>query len=164
MDHDSNLNDVSFIHSDVNNSIRMPSSAEQRAESFRVAMQGVVDDLDKRHLRPLQKTSYECMARCCDTAEDTAALQNCCHDCERKVQLAEKTVQLQLNDFQSRLQRCIQRCQDSAQESLPSQPKDSDVSKAQDKLANCAADCAAEYERQIPKLQRGISDRLSSIR
>ena len=141
----------------------MPPSAESRAESFRASMEKLVQELDKRHLRPLLKESYVCMSKCCDTAEDSAALQNCCHDCERKVQLAEKTVQLQLNDFQNRLQRCVQRCQDSAQESLPSQPKDSDVSKAQDKLANCAADCAVEYERQIPKMQRGLVDRLPRL-
>lgn len=34
---------------------------------------------------------------------------------------------------------------------------------AQDKLAECAADCAQEYERQIPKLQRDIVDRLKTI-
>lgn len=124
----------------------------------------MVNELDKRHLRPLQKQSYQCMAKCCDTADDTGALQSCCHDCERKVQLAEKTVQLQLNDFQARLQRCIQRCQDVAQESLPNNPKDSDVSKAQERLAVCAGDCASSSEQQIPKLQRGIADRLSSIK
>ena len=140
----------------------MPSSAEQRAENFRVAMSKLVLELDIRHLRPLQRASFECMTRCCDTAEDTATLQNCCHDCERKVQLAEKTVQLTLNDFQQRLQRCVERCQDSAQESLPSQPKDSDVSKAQEKLADCAADCAEEHGRLIPKLRRTISERLST--
>lgn len=68
----------------------MPSSAESRAESFRAAMEKMVHELDKRHLRPLQKASYVCMSKCCDTADDTAALQSCCHDCERKVQLAEK--------------------------------------------------------------------------
>jgi hypothetical protein len=166
----------------------------------------MVDELDKRHLRPLQKQSYQCMAKCCDSSDDAAALQRCTHDCERRVQLAEKAVcitfytrashaptltlaprtslvrsfarslvrsfarslvrqvQLQLNEFQSRLQRCIQRCQDVAQESLPNQPKDSDVSKAQEKLADCAADCACSSERLIPKLQRGIADRLTSIK
>lgn len=83
-----------------------------------------------------------------------------CQNCERKVQIAEKTVQISMNDFQERLQRCIQRCQDSAQESLPVNPSDKDVAKAQDKLANCAAACAQEYEKQIPKLQASIIDKL----
>ena len=69
-------------------------------------------------------------------------------------------MQISMNDFQERLQRCIQRCQDSAQESLPVNPSDKDVAKAQDKLANCAAACAQEYEKQIPKLQASIIDKL----
>lgn len=33
----------------------------------------------------------------------------------------------------------------------------------QDKLANCAADCAQEYEKKIPKLQQDIAERLKTI-
>lgn len=123
-------------------------------------MERMIEVLDKKHLRPLQKDSYECMARCCDTAATTSDLQHCCQNCERKVQIAEKTVQVSMNEFQERLQRCVQRCQDSAQESLPVSPSDKDVAKAQTKLAECAANCAQEYERQIPKLQSSIIERL----
>lgn len=34
--------------------------------------------LDKAHLRPLQKESYLCMAKCCDTAQDPGQLQEWC--------------------------------------------------------------------------------------
>ena len=33
----------------------------------------------------------------------------------------------------------------------------------QDKLANCAADCADEYRQQVPKLQKDIIERLKTI-
>lgn len=87
-----------------------------------------------------------------------------CAGCEQAVRVAEQAVQVSLNDFQSRLQRGIQRCQDRAQEMLPATPSDKDVAKAQDFLANCAADCAQEYERQIPKLQAQIADRLKQVK
>jgi len=102
--------------------------------------------------RRLVGNTYTCVCVC--------VLLCSCQNCERKVQIAEKTVQISMNDFQERLQRCIQRCQDSAQESLPVNPSDKDVAKAQDKLANCAAACAQEYEKQIPKLQASIIDKL----
>jgi hypothetical protein len=87
-----------------------------------------------------------------------------CNDCERKVVVAEQTVQVGLADFQEKLQRCVQRCQDQAQEMLPSKPSDKDISKAQDKLANCAADCAQEFARKIPKLQATIIERLKQLK
>lgn len=68
-----------------------------------------------------------------------------------------------MNDFQERLQRCVARCQDKAQETLPPQPSEKDIAKAQDKLANCAADCAVEYEKLIPKLQANIIDRFKQL-
>jgi hypothetical protein len=123
-------------------------------------MERMISVLDKKHLRQMQKESYQCMARCCDEAETAGDLQHCCHGCERKVQIAEKIVQVSMNEFQERLQRCVSRCQDSAQESLPVNPTDKDVMKAQDVLANCAANCAQEYEKQIPKLQATIIDKL----
>lgn len=79
--------------------------------------------------------------------------------------MAEQTVQVSLTDFQNRLQRGIQRCQDKAQEMLTSaNPSDKEMQKAQDYLANCAADCAQDYEKQIPKLQSQIVDRLKQIK
>lgn len=36
-----------------------------------------------------------------------------------------------MQQFQARMQRCVQRSQDQAQESLPSQPSEKDIAKAQ---------------------------------
>ena len=68
-----------------------------------------------------------------------------------------------MRDVQERLQRCVQRCQDKAQELLPAAPSEKDVAKAQGKLAACAADCAQEYELQVPKLQAIIVGRIKQI-
>jgi len=38
-------------------------------------MQRMLDSLDKNHLRPLQKATFLCNARCCDSAGDQKALQ-----------------------------------------------------------------------------------------
>ncbi len=78
--------------------------------------------------------------------------------------MAEQAVQVSMTDFQNRLQRGIQRCQDKAQEMLSANPSEKEINKAQDFLANCAADCAVEYEKQIPKLQTTIADRLKQMK
>jgi Eukaryotic protein of unknown function (DUF842) len=42
---------------------------------FLQAMEKMVGVLDKSHLRPMQKDSYLCMSKCCDTAGTPADLQ-----------------------------------------------------------------------------------------
>ena len=78
--------------------------------------------------------------------------------------MAEQAVQVSMTDFQNRLQRGIQRCQDKAQEMLSANPSEKEINKAQDFLANCAADCAVEYEKQIPKLKDTIAERLKQLK
>ncbi|KAL6780528.1 hypothetical protein F751_1365 [Auxenochlorella protothecoides] len=134
---------------------------EQRADSLRQSMEKMVTRLDKDNLRPVQKESYLCMARCCDTAAGPAELQQCANRCEQGVHVKHSIIQSAMADFQNRVQRCVQRCQDAAQESLPIKPSEKDIARAQDKLANCAADCAQEYERQIPKLEKSIVEQLA---
>ena len=64
--------------------------------------------LDKGHLRPLQKNAYTCMAKCCDTAPTPHELQHCTAACEHKVQAANQLIAASIRDFQERLQRCVQ--------------------------------------------------------
>lgn len=159
------------------------------------AMDTMISQLDKSSLRPMQKESYLCMSKCCDTSPTPNQLQQCCQQCERKVVSAQQTINATLRDFQDRLGRCVQRCQDVAQEGLSPSSSDKDVAKAQvrrmrsvvlfflglkthlsstyshncfpshiqDKLANCAANCAEEYERQIPKVQKDLTALLKRI-
>ena len=162
-------------------------------------MEGLVGQLDKKHMRPLQKAAYQCMAACCDSSAGQPELLQCTSACERKVQVANQLISASIRDFQERLQRCVQvrlagrpplanssprvyqwatalrrrpapalpmvqRCQDKAQELLSPQPSDKDIARAQDALASCAADCATEYQKQIPKLQADVVERLKQIK
>lgn len=41
-------------------------------------LDAVVTSVDKSHFRPMQKESFLCQARCCDTTSNQAALQAWC--------------------------------------------------------------------------------------
>ena len=179
------------------------------------SMEQMVVDLDKTTLRPVQRESYLCMARCCDSADSPVQLQQCVQRCEQSIQARHAVIQATMGDFQNRLQRCVGRCQDAAQESLPASSGDKDIRKAQvldggggaigwatcassacpwspdagtctqvpclhrspfmvptrehsstsaqEMLESCAGNCAAEYERQIPKLKKTIVDSLKNV-
>ncbi|EFN54999.1 hypothetical protein CHLNCDRAFT_134813 [Chlorella variabilis] len=137
---------------------------ENRADGLRKSMEGMVDQLDKQAMRPLQKASFLCQAKCCDTAPSQAALQQCCGDCEQRVVVANQIINTSIREFQDRLQRCVQRCQDKAQEQLSATPSQKEVEKAQKLLSTCAADCAQEYEKQVPKLHKDITARLQQLK
>lgn len=101
------------------------------------AMDTMISQLDKSSLRPMQKESYLCMAKCCDSSPSPTQLQQCCQQCERKVVSAQQTINATLRDFQDRLGRCVQRCQDVAQEGLSPSSSDKDVAKAQVRMRRC---------------------------
>ncbi len=45
---------------------------------FAQGLESLVNDVDKSHFRPLQKESFLCQARCCDSAQTQADLRNWC--------------------------------------------------------------------------------------
>ena len=61
-----------------------------------------MDQLDKQAMRPLQKASFLCQAKCCDTAPSQAALQQCCGDCEQRVVVANQIINTSIREFQVR--------------------------------------------------------------
>ncbi|KAK9841274.1 hypothetical protein WJX74_002993 [Apatococcus lobatus] len=130
---------------------------EQRAESMRRALEAAVNRIEKSTLRPMQKEAFLCQARCCDSAED---LNLCCNRCQGQVTAAEQLVNQQMAQFQERLQRCARRCQDTVQEKLDPSPSQQQIGALQMELANCMADCAGTYEKQIPKLERDLMQSL----
>jgi Eukaryotic protein of unknown function (DUF842) len=67
--------------------------------------------------------------------------------------------------FQERLNRCLVRCQDLARESLPSgNPTPDQAAKAEKIMQDCLGRCAADYEKQLPKLKSETLKRLKTVR
>lgn len=119
------------------------------------SMEQMVVDLDKTTLRPVQRESYLCMARCCDSADSPVQLQQCVQRCEQSIQARHAVIQATMGDFQNRLQRCVGRCQDAAQESLPASSGDKDIRKAQvlvggGEAIGWAAYAASAYPQRSP--------------
>mmetsp|Transcript_5011 Transcript_5011/g.13118 ORF Transcript_5011/g.13118 Transcript_5011/m.13118 type:complete len:144 (+) Transcript_5011:74-505(+) len=114
------------------------------------------DAIEAKVLRPMQKKSFQCSARCCDEGSSRERLQQCYQQCTMPLLEAEQKIKVQMEDFQHRYQRCIQRCQDVAVEKLSATPSDAERKNAEASLQNCVIDCCTQYEKQIPKLQKTI--------
>eukprot|EP00879_Flechtneria_rotunda_P011025 GHRR01011520.1.p1 GENE.GHRR01011520.1~~GHRR01011520.1.p1 ORF type:complete len:142 (+),score=37.72 GHRR01011520.1:218-643(+) len=138
-------------------------AAPPSLQQLQTAMGGVMDELQRSSLIPLQKEAFICSANCCDQHQDMRALQQCTVNCQRKVEAAHQVLYGNLEDFQKRFQRCLMRCDDLARESLPSRPNDKDISKAQDKQLSCMDACAVEYQGKIPKLKADMTASLQKM-
>lgn len=125
-----------------------------------------MDDLQRRHLIPMQRAAFECSARCCDPKTPLPQIQQCADGCQRPMAAAQKVLYGELQAFQERMQRCLARCQDTAQASLPADraPKENEVQKAQSALLGCMDACAKEHSGAVPKLRGGIEAALKNVR
>jgi hypothetical protein len=67
-------------------------------------------------------------------------------------------VDTELNDLQSRVQRCAAGCSDQARDLIPAGagPDDPAVEKAQIKLDACVKDCADSHVKLMPQLESRI--------
>lgn len=63
-------------------------------------MEVMVAQLDKGTMRPAQKESYLCSARCCESAGTQAQLQQCVGACEQRVMVANQLINASIKDFQ----------------------------------------------------------------
>jgi hypothetical protein len=126
-------------------------------------LQSAVDDmlgnLSKSHIRPIQQQSFLCMAKCFDSAPTDAQVQNCLNNCGQKAQSCQSIIQNEMNQFQSRLQRCSEVCQDEAKESFtPSMRSDdpSQVSIIEQNMVKCASACVEKHISMLPNIHSRI--------
>ena len=81
------------------------------------SLEAVASNAELKLLRPLQKESFLCSAKCCDDETGTQQhFQRCQQKCNTSVQRASQMFQHELQRFQQRIQRQAQDCQESARD------------------------------------------------
>ena len=86
--------------------------ANELQQKLQSAVEKMLDSIDKKHLRPMQKKSYLQMASCFDNnSASQSQLQSCVEKSALSIQNAQNVIQNEMNGFQGRLQRCVQSCQ-----------------------------------------------------
>lgn len=123
------------------------------------AVERLLTDLDKRHLRPMRKESFLCSAKCCDSATSNEQLQQCVNSCGAKVGKTEQMVSQELEQFQQRLQRCAMICSDKAQEQMPSDPAKQTpelAARLQGEVESCANKCVDSHTGSLKKIAERV--------
>lgn len=136
---------------------------EKSLRNFEQKIQDSYYELDKNHLRKMQKKMYDCAANCCNNNTDSFnEVQSCIDTCTAPYQNAQHYVKNQFEDFQRKVERCILVCNDETKSMM----EKNKLSEVDDKLkANyekCASSCLTKYIELLPTVMDTMQDTLKS--
>jgi len=135
--------------------------AEQAQERVQTGIKNFVNDVDKSHLRPMEKKMHLCAADCCsDPKASIDEVHRCVERCQDGVGRAQKYVQSELERFQETLHRCVLSCQDEVKDKVTPTTSDSDIAKYQKEFELCAIKCCDKNVDKLPGLTEKVKQGL----
>jgi hypothetical protein len=142
----------------------MEQEYQQLQNHLQTSVNSMMDSMSKNSIRPLQKSSYLCMAQCVDQNQLTDGQVNqCLQSCGRKSQMVQNLIQNEMNQFQSKIQRCSQVCQDDANSLISTQNKknEMEISKIERSMFQCSKSCVDKHITMLPALEAKIIGEIS---
>jgi hypothetical protein len=118
------------------------------------AVNTMMEDIDKKRLRIMQKNIYLKMASCCDI-DNPNNREECLQRTTIPIQKAQQLIQNEMNSFQNRLQRCSMACEDDVKDKFDI-TNEKDMDKIQKYHLNCASQCV---DKQL-SLLKGIQSKI----
>jgi hypothetical protein len=87
----------------------MAASAEKKVQT---ALRGFINDVDKTHLRCIERLMHLCAANCCANRNaDIDNVHRCVVKCQQATKKKQDFVQTELERFRESLNRCVLSCQ-----------------------------------------------------
>uniref|UniRef100_A0A1I7XK11 Integrin_alpha2 domain-containing protein n=1 Tax=Heterorhabditis bacteriophora TaxID=37862 RepID=A0A1I7XK11_HETBA len=91
------------------------SSSTMEATQLKVktAVDEMINEIDRKHLRDMQKNMFLCSAKCCENKNSSRELvENCVEKCNIGMKNAQRTLEKELGGLQDQLSRCAMTCYD----------------------------------------------------
>lgn len=140
----------------------MAEEAQSRVQS---AVKSFVNDVDKNHLRTLEKDMHLCAANCCDTTTSSIEdVHRCVERCQDSTMRAQQFVQSELERFQESLSRCVLQCQDEVKDKVTPSTTDAEISKYRTEFEACAIACCDRNVAKLPSISKRVIETLKSSR
>uniref|UniRef100_A0A7S2V684 Protein FAM136A n=1 Tax=Fibrocapsa japonica TaxID=94617 RepID=A0A7S2V684_9STRA len=132
---------------------------------FQDGVEKVINAVDQKYLRPIQRKTYLCMAKCFEGNSSRQETENCTTRCPAELQQAQHVLQSELQTLQNRVQRCAAQCQEDIQNLVtPSTQGDSrQMAKLQENLNKCVSGCMNDSCKQLKPVQNRIEQKLKQI-
>jgi len=135
--------------------------AEEAQTRIQNALSKFVDEIDKSHLRGMQRSMHLCSADCCtDSTSSMESVHQCVENCTRRLSQSQNYVQNELGQFQERLQRGILLCQDRIKEKVGPNPNEAELKHYKNEFESCAVQCVDYHINQLPSLMQKITKNL----
>lgn len=137
---------------------------EEEFRKLQGRLQGEVDNMLRRvstkYVRPIQKESYLCSARCCEPNFSDAQAQQCLEGCGQPINQLQSVMEREMNSFQSRLQRCSQMCQDEANDKITPEMRSNPAKLAgiEQSMLKCSASCVDKHIAMLPSVESRIAE------
>jgi hypothetical protein len=85
----------------------MSGEMERTQRKIKDSVNNMVDEMDRSHLRDLQRRMFDCSARCCqDRTASRQEVENCVEKCNTNMRKAQAVLETELNGLQEQLSEC----------------------------------------------------------
>ncbi|KAL1461019.1 hypothetical protein WDU94_012952 [Cyamophila willieti] len=126
------------------------------------AVMKIMVDIDKQFLRKMQADMHRCSVKCCENKDATMeGVQQCLEVCSSPFMRAQKYLQMEFEQYQTRLQRCVLECNDEIKDKMGPNPKQSDMDGYTRQFESCAEKCVDKHISLLPTLFKKIKQYLS---
>jgi hypothetical protein len=80
---------------------------EQIQQRVKQAVDSLIDELDKSHLRDIQKRMFNCSSKCCEDKKSSRMdIEKCVERCNEPMRTAQASMEAELGALQDQLSRC----------------------------------------------------------
>ncbi|WKX99616.1 hypothetical protein Q1695_014474 [Nippostrongylus brasiliensis] len=142
----------------------MGSTMEATQMKVKSAVDAMIDEMDRKYLRDMQKQMFLCSANCCDRKTSSReVVESCVEKCNSGMKNAQRTLEKELGGLQDQLSRCAMTCYDKLVQSFgPDVNKytESQMEQFNEKLDKCVAVCADDHIKLIPKIKERFAKSL----
>ncbi|XKL63639.1 hypothetical protein PGB90_006003 [Kerria lacca] len=126
---------------------------EENAKIYERKLQDVYNEIDKSHVRKIQKKMYECASACCDnTVASYEDVQRCIDRCSNPLNRAQSYIKNEFEDFQTRVQRCLMVCNDKIKEKMEQEKTKDFTSKYRTEYEECSISCLKKHCDLLPSI------------
>lgn len=125
-------------------------------------MTKIIEEIDKSHLRKMQRDMHKCSALCCENETyNIQKVHNCVENCSSSFNKAQQYIQGEFERIQNRLQRCIMECNDNIKDKMGPNPTQIEADEYSTEFEKCATKCVDSYCGLLPTLEKNMKKVLS---
>jgi len=129
--------------------------------------QRVLDEVERKNLRPRARETYACAVKCYDKAGTNSSqqqIQQCVQQCQVPFQQSQHMVNQEVQFFQDRLNRAMMACQDEVRDlmtqDIQSNPKQ--MEKMESIATSCFTKVVKSHIGMLPDMKKRIVNQLNT--